>query len=55
MKCLTDGVSGTIYKSFKTLEQASAFYLHAKEKGHVHCVCNPGDAARFGPNEDAVQ
>ena len=55
MKRLTDGVSGAVYNSFKTLEQASAFYLHAKENGRVRCVRNPGDAARFGPNEDAVQ
>jgi viroplasmin and RNaseH domain-containing protein len=55
VKTLTDGVSGSIYKSFKTLEQASAFYLQAKNKGHVGCVHNPKDAARFGPDEDAVQ
>ena len=55
MKILTDGVSGATYKSFKTLEQASTFYLHAKSKGCVSCVHNPGDAARFGPAEDAVQ
>lgn len=55
MKRLTDGVSGSVYKSFKTLEQASAFYLDAKENGRVRCVRNPGDAARFGPEKDAIQ
>jgi viroplasmin and RNaseH domain-containing protein len=55
VKRLTDGVSGAIYKSFKTVEEASAFYLQAKEQGHVRCIRNPRDAARFGPREDAVQ
>jgi viroplasmin and RNaseH domain-containing protein len=55
VKRLTDGVSGAVYKSFKTLEQASAFYLDAKENGRVRCVRNPGDAARFGPEKDAIQ
>lgn len=55
MKSLTDGVSGAVYKSFKTLDQASTFYLHAKENGCVGYICNPGDATRFGPDEDVVQ
>jgi hypothetical protein len=55
IRCLTDYVPGARYKSFKTLEQATAFYLDAKRSGKVEYVRNPGDVARFGPDEDAIQ
>ena len=54
-RCLVERVPGAVHKSFKTLEQANTFYLYAKNKGKVHSICNPGDAARYGPDEDAVQ
>jgi len=55
IRCLTDYVPGAHYKSFRTLEQATAFYLDAKRSGKVEYVHNPGDVARFGPDEDAIQ
>ena len=55
VRCLVERVPGAGHKSFKTLESANAFYLHAKNKGKVCSIRNPGDAARYGPDEDAVQ
>ena len=55
VRCLTDHVPGARYKSFKTLEQATAFYLDAKHSRKVGYVCNPGDVVKFGPDEAAVQ
>jgi len=55
VRCLVDHVPGAVHKSFKTLEPATAFYLHAKKEGNVHYIRNPGDAVRYGPDEDAVQ
>ncbi|KIK02722.1 hypothetical protein K443DRAFT_44305, partial [Laccaria amethystina LaAM-08-1] len=54
IRCLTDYVPGAHYKSFRALEQATAFYLDAKRSGKVEYVRNPGDVARFGPDEDAI-
>jgi len=55
IRCLVDHVPGARHKSFKTLEQATAFYLDAKRSRKVEYIRNPGDVARFGPDEDAIQ
>jgi hypothetical protein len=55
IKSLIEHVPGARHKSFKTLEQATAHYLHAKRSGKVGCVRNPGDVAKFGPDADAIQ
>ena len=55
VRCLVERVPGAAHKSFKTLEPANAFYLRAKNQGKVRYIRNPGDAARYGPDEDAVQ
>lgn len=55
IKCLVEHVPGAVHKSFKTLEPANAFYLDAKKRGNVRYIRNPGDAARYGPDDDAVQ
>ena len=55
IRCLVEHVPGAVHKSFKTLELANAFYVNAKNKGKVRYIRNPGDAARYGPDEDAVQ
>ena len=54
-KCLIEHIPGAPVKSFKTLEWATAFYLDAKDKEKVASVRNPGDVARFSPDEDAIQ
>ena len=55
VRCLVECVPGAVHKSFKTLEPANTFYLHTKNKGKVRSIHNPGDAVRYGPDEDRVQ
>lgn len=55
VRCLIDYVTGSRYKSFKTLAQAAEFYLEHKRKDKVFLVRNPGDEDRFGPEADAIQ
>ncbi|KDR66604.1 hypothetical protein GALMADRAFT_106291, partial [Galerina marginata CBS 339.88] len=55
VRCLTDIVSGSKYKSYKTHEEASNAYWDAKLSNRVECIRNPGDEDFYGPLEDAVQ
>ena len=55
IRCLIDFIMGARYKSFKTLAQATEFYLEHKTKDKVFLVHNPGDEVRFGPEADVIQ
>ena len=48
-------VSGARFKAFSTHNQATRFYLHAKENGLVRVVRDPGDDVLFGPLRNAMQ
>jgi hypothetical protein len=54
VKKLTEGISGNWHKSFKTEQQARAYYNQHKEQGLVAVRRDVGDELRFGPYEDAM-
>lgn len=43
------------YKGFTTQRAAEEFYVHAKERGMVRVVRDPGDNEKFGPLVYAIQ
>ena len=48
-------VSGAHYKAFSTQDQATCFYLHAKENRLVRVIRDPRDDVLFGPLCNAMQ
>jgi len=43
------------YKGFTTQSAAEEYYIHAKGRGMVRIVRNPGDNEKFGPMVNAIQ
>lgn len=52
---LVTGISGNSYQGFQTENLAHRYYENHKAAGNVVVKRNPGDEARFGPLERAMQ